>query len=434
MVAPDTTRLLITLNPELAKQWHPTKNTLDLATIYASSGRKAWWLCQKCTYEWEARIASRNKGNGCPYCSGKVATATNSLLLNHPEIAAQYSSRNNKPVETLTRISHKKVWWQCDDNPDHEWEAIIMNRVRQGDGCPYCSGRYADNDNNLAVKFPELAAEFNLEKNFPVTPYDLTPMANKKFWWKCVEGHEWFVALNARNRSGKISGCPYCVGVKATYDNNLTVTHPEVAKEFHPTRNSISVAQLRPASHKKVWWQCETGHEWEAVVSSRTRGQKPTGCPECSPTPRTSKIEIAIRNALINEKVLNGVETTTYNAFISIANNRTAAVDVFGYYGNSPVVVEYDSWWWHSGRGAGASYEETEDRDLRKTRDLLDAGYVVVRVREVRSDISLPFLPIQHPSLIQLGWDQKETIPVLVEKISSTLRSLRECATVKTNN
>ena len=32
-------------------------------------------------------------------------------------------------------------------------------------------------------------------------------------------------------------------------------------------------------SHKKVWWKCEKGHEWQAIVKDRTRG---TGCPYCS--------------------------------------------------------------------------------------------------------------------------------------------------------
>ena len=36
---------------------------------------------------------------------------------------------------------------------------------------------------------------------------------------------------------------------------------------------------VTPRSHQKVWWRCTKGHEWEAVVSSRTRG---SACPYCS--------------------------------------------------------------------------------------------------------------------------------------------------------
>ena len=32
-------------------------------------------------------------------------------------------------------------------------------------------------------------------------------------------------------------------------------------------------------SHKKVWWQCSEGHEWQAFVFNRTKGW---GCPQCA--------------------------------------------------------------------------------------------------------------------------------------------------------
>lgn len=419
MAIVDPSRLLITVNPTLAAQWHSTKNIdLSLETVYANSGKKAWWQCPTCDYEWSVQIASRNRGNGCPYCAGKIANETNSVVSLYPEIAAQYANRNTKPVETLTTVSHKKVWWQCDDNPDHDWEAMVMNRVRQGDGCPYCSGRYPTKDNNLAVKYPELIPEFNLKKNFPLTPYTITPSSPRKFWWKCSRGHEW---QSARVRLGKVVNCPYCTGTKATYDNNLSVTHPELVIQYHSTKNSVPIEKIRHGSRTHRWWMCEKGHEWQATVSSRSRATKGTGCPECSPTPRTSKLEVEIREALTSAKVLTDIQTT-YNAFINTSNNKKVAVDILGISDNGKsVVVEYDSWWWHSG-GGREEYQIPEDRDIRKTQALLDSGYIVIRIREIRSDTFLPFLPISHSNLLQIGWNQMEGISVLVEKIRVDLK------------
>ncbi len=57
-------------NPWLAKEWHPTKNNQLLPSrVTKSSGKKVWWLCSQCLGEWEAAIASRNSGVGCPYCA-----------------------------------------------------------------------------------------------------------------------------------------------------------------------------------------------------------------------------------------------------------------------------------------------------------------------------------------------------------------------------
>jgi hypothetical protein len=37
---------LAEVNPELAKQWHSTKNgELTAAEVFASSGKKVWWRC-----------------------------------------------------------------------------------------------------------------------------------------------------------------------------------------------------------------------------------------------------------------------------------------------------------------------------------------------------------------------------------------------------
>lgn len=419
MPAIDPSRLLTAVNPVIASQWHPSKNDhLSLETVYAGTSKKAWWQCSKCGYEWEATISSRNRGRGCSNCAGKVPNETNSLVSLYPEIAAQYSERNILPVEAILSVSHKKVWWNCFTNSEHTWEAVVGNRVRQGDGCPYCSGRYATKENNLAVKYPELAAEFDLEKNYPLTPYDVTSSSKRKLWWKCDKDHKW---QSARVRQGIVQNCPYCVGKKATHDNHLGITNPEVAEQYHPTKNTILIEKIRPGSITKRWWKCQEGHEWEASTAARTR-KKGTGCPECSPTPRTSKIEIEIRKALEEANVLFGVQTT-YNAFITTSDNKSIAVDVLGISLNSQqVVVEYDSWWWHSGKGRNEPYSIPRNRDTTKTQALLDSGYIVIRVRETRPDVSLPFLPIQHENLVQISWNQLEGIPVLIRNIQLNLK------------
>lgn len=62
---------LVTVNPSLAAEWHPTKNgRLHPMQIAGKSNKKAWWL-GKCGHEWEAAIYSRAAGKGCPYCHGK---------------------------------------------------------------------------------------------------------------------------------------------------------------------------------------------------------------------------------------------------------------------------------------------------------------------------------------------------------------------------
>ena len=59
---------LETLNPKLAAQWHPAKNGEQKPSDFMpNSNKKAWWICEN-GHEWEAVIASRNKGAGCQEC------------------------------------------------------------------------------------------------------------------------------------------------------------------------------------------------------------------------------------------------------------------------------------------------------------------------------------------------------------------------------
>ena len=63
-----------------------------------------------------------------------------SLLNTHPELAKEWNFQKNSPLkpEYFTYGSDKKVWWQCSNNHEHEWEAKIANRSRGGSHCSIC--------------------------------------------------------------------------------------------------------------------------------------------------------------------------------------------------------------------------------------------------------------------------------------------------------
>lgn len=390
-------RLLTTVNPALADEWHPTLNILDLNSIYANSGKSAWWVCQVCSHEWPAQIAARNRGNGCPNCAGKVVNDKNSLAINYPEIAKQFHpTKNTVDLASLTYGSKKRIIWLCEYG--HEWPASPDNRASQNDGCPYCSGRYPTETNNLLIDNPSLSLEFDLVKNFPKTPKDFTPRANKTIWWLCPEGHSYPAIINDRNGIKK-TGCKEC--------RSLAFVAPGIAKEYSVIRNPKPASQVYAGSTSaKVWWQCSFGHEWEATPGSRTNKKKPNGCPECSPTPRTSKIESVLRDALRQDGLISNIQTE-YNAFLPIPfrQNNRMSVDIAGNYRQNNIVVEYDSWYWHSGGSHPEDAPECLARDTAKTQALLNHGYLVVRIREFGATIKLDEIPIDHPNLLQLTFN-----------------------------
>ena len=56
-----------------------------------------------------------------------------------------------------------------------------------------------------------LLAEWDAEKNAPLTPEQLTPGSNKRVWWQCSLGHVWKAVVYSRT-GPRPSGCPVCAG------------------------------------------------------------------------------------------------------------------------------------------------------------------------------------------------------------------------------
>lgn len=266
--------------PELAKEWHPTKNEgLTPFDVSYGSDKKVWWLCKN-NHSYHASISNRTMLNrGCPYCSGKkVIIGVNDFETLNPDIAKEWDYEKNEILpNSISSHSNKKVWWKC-KTCGNSWLQDCNHRVSRRSGCPYCSGRIANKGiNDLATVNPELVEEWDTERNIGITPHDVLPKSNKKVWWKCKQGHEWKAAICERT-SG--TNCPVCVGKQVVEGfNDLQTTHPNLAAEWDYEKNKGTTPQhISHGSTKNVWWKCNEGHTWKSSVANRTRGNN---CPIC---------------------------------------------------------------------------------------------------------------------------------------------------------
>lgn len=276
---------LASQRPDLATQWHPTKNNgVTPADIPLGSHHMAWWVCEK-GHEWKAIVKSRAiGGTGCPVCANRaLLPGINDLATTHPELARQWHPAKNGSLtpHDVMAGTRRKVWWRCDRG--HEWQAAVSSRA-VGTGCPVCAGKTAiPGENDLASLFPAIAAQWHPTRNGGLTPEKLTPYSNKKAWWLCPLGHEYTAAVAARITDR--SGCPYCAGRNVLPGfNDLATLEPKVAAQWHPTLNgALTPEQVTTGSHKKVWWECPNGHIWKAVIYSRAGpGSRKCGCPVCA--------------------------------------------------------------------------------------------------------------------------------------------------------
>jgi very-short-patch-repair endonuclease len=139
--------------------------------------------------------------------------------------------------------------------------------------------------NNLAIKFPQLAAEWDPSNEKQMCEY--LPGSNRIVSWICSKNkkcfcHIWESGIHHRTKENA-TGCPYCLNQKICKHNNLKTLYPHLIEQWHPDNPPMD--QFSPRSDKKVLWICPKNycgdHIWWATVGDRTREDAATGCPYC---------------------------------------------------------------------------------------------------------------------------------------------------------
>lgn len=208
---------LARLRPDIAKQWHPYKNgELKPSMFKCGSDFKAWWICPKCGREYEATISHRVGGTDCVCCSKDKAAQSRRInrvkksggIVDAKLIAEwNFEKNNGMRPEDFPAHSGEKAWWRC-CKCGYEWEAKICNRSN-GRGCPCCANKVVvKGKNDLATLCPELAKEWNRERNGVLTPDCIVPGHDAKVWWTCSRCGYVYQAPPSRRAKG--SGCRKC--------------------------------------------------------------------------------------------------------------------------------------------------------------------------------------------------------------------------------
>lgn len=340
---------LATTHPELAAQLVDA----SLATrLVAGTDAKVRWRCEH-GHEWEASVASRKAGAGCPYCAGtKVIVGETDLATTHPEIAAQLVDQNLAQI--LSAGSEKAVKWRCAKG--HVWIASVATRV-SGVGCPVCSNRQVlAGVNDLATTHKDVARML-------VNPEDgrsVVAGSGRELEWRCDLGHTW-VAPVYRVVGG--SGCPVCSGHKVVAGvNDFATTHPEIAAQ---AVDSSAVRSVSYGSHKYIDWKCPLGHRWSSEVQYRHSARE---CPVCSGH-GSSNAERDFTSAV--RSLLGDVAIVERDRHVIGPQELDIVIPEL------KVAIEFNGLWWHS---VEAGKPRLYHRDKRRACER--AGYRLIQIWE----------------------------------------------------
>jgi len=220
----------------------------------------------------------------------------------NPEWLALWDNdkNTNMDISKLTCGSEQEAWFKCVNG--HSWIQKI-NQINRGSQCPYCTHKRVDiGKTDMETLFPDITTIWNYNKNYPTLPSDIFPYSIKKYWWRCLLGHEWIAhpgKLIGYYKKTKKWGCPYCSNRRVLVGfNDIQTQRPDLAIEWDYERNiGFGPEDVTVGSNLIVNWVDEFGHRWRTRITHRI--QDGTNCPICN----ESKLEKRTRNTLEKYKV-----------------------------------------------------------------------------------------------------------------------------------
>ncbi len=194
------------------------KNGLNPKDIPVNSCKVVFWKCEN-GHSWKEKVSRMyGRKNKCLYCSGRsVQRGYNDLQTLYPDLAKEWDYDKN--VITPDKVSPKDTdsyWWKC-KNGHPSFRRSVEHRVNRQDICPYCSGRMVVSGvNDLQTLYPQIAAEWDYEKNGGLLPSEVSAETWKSYNWICPKGHHYPMKVHLRTHSIKSIDCPKCVKAHST--------------------------------------------------------------------------------------------------------------------------------------------------------------------------------------------------------------------------
>lgn len=152
---------------------------------------------------------------------------------------------------------------------------------------------------SLKITHPEIAADWDSDKNSPQLVDDVCSKSKNPVWWTCMAEHSYQVSPYTRVRT---AGCKYCNKSslwakiaqnrinQGKYKSFAKVAPAELLSQWDMDLNSVKPKSVSAHSHQKIHWRCPAGHTWIASPNSRLRGR---GCPECVAAGASERIRAA---------------------------------------------------------------------------------------------------------------------------------------------
>jgi rubrerythrin len=271
----------------------------------------------------------------------------------------------NIDVNRISVHSSKVINWKCEKG--HTFKEKVNVMYRRKNKCFYCTGRLVwSGENDLQTLYPEIAKEFDVEKN-GITPDKISPKDTSSYWWRCENNHPEFYQ-SVEHRVNRKTTCPYCSGRKSVCgENDLGTLFPEIASEWDEKKNSgVLPKDISPYTYNSYWWICPKGHSYKKKVIQRTKFHKPIDCPKCIKAHSTSFPEQA---------VFFYIKKCFPDAINRYKEPFEKGMELDIYIPSMKFGIEYDGIAFHND-------DDQHDREYRKYEACKKLGIKLIRIKE----------------------------------------------------
>ena len=294
---------LKTTAPHLALEWNNEKNfPLTPENVMRGSGKKVWWICPN-GHEYQASVMHRWNGTNCPICRlGRQTSFAEQALYFY--IKKMFPDAINRALNIIDNrmeldiyipsihcaIEYDGFFWHSQQKAkkrenkkylkclEHGIYLIRIQEVKKNDkltSVVYSGGALPKEDakSNKTFYIQDNEKKEDLNRLIITVLHEINL---KRYSFTSIKKIAPFnFNVNVKRDEIKIRKNMQCLQGKP-----LSETHPNIAQEWHTTKNeSLTPAMFSAGSDYRAWWQCSLcKNEWQTSIGHRVKG---TGCPQC---------------------------------------------------------------------------------------------------------------------------------------------------------
>lgn len=262
--------------PEIAKQWHPTKNgDITPEDIPKSSSVIVWWL-GTCGHEWNVPVYYRTSlGHGCPHCHSKTSFNEQALYYYIQQMCPDTINRAKIDgreadvfIPSIQVVGEYDGWWHNDSRVDADvkkakhmqQQGMYFMRIREP-ACPtlpesvgklFILPSTKDHDIENAIRwFLKQLQQLNPQLIMP----DVNLARDELIIYSRIANHQ--------------------------YESSLAYRYPNLCEEWDWEKNApITPEMVSGHSRRNVFWRCSNGHSYSTSPDNRVRHKN--SCPYCN--------------------------------------------------------------------------------------------------------------------------------------------------------